>query len=121
MNERVITLHTYISGTLGGNHTIADEFPFPVRLLSVKASASNNSDATLAVADEDSATVITAAVIGDSADMAQLEPDSAALTAGYDQLAQDKRMIFTLDYDGSGGTAAQNVNILRNYLVGESA
>ncbi len=38
MQERVISLHTYIPGTLGANHTIADEFPFPVTLRWAKAS-----------------------------------------------------------------------------------
>jgi hypothetical protein len=121
MNERTIVLHTHIGGTLTGNHTIADEFPFLVTLRWAKASASNDSSATLVAADEDGNNIITAAVIGDSADMAELTPNAAALAAGYDQVAQDKRIIWTLDYDGSSGTAADDLNFLRGYLVGESA
>lgn len=121
MNERMIVLHTYIGGTLAGNHTIADEFPFPVTLRWAKASQSNDGSATLVAADEDGNNIITAAAIGDSADMAELTPNATALAAGYDQVAQDKRIIWTLDYDGASGTAADDVNFLRGYLVGESA
>ena len=59
MNERMIVLDTVYDGTLGANKTLTDEFPFPVTLQWVKAYASNNSDATLACADEGSNTIIT--------------------------------------------------------------
>jgi len=121
MNEREVVLHTYIPGTLSANHTLRDEFPYPATLRWAKACASNDSSATLACADEDSNTIISAAAIGDSGDPAELTPDAAAVTAGYNQIAQDKCIIWTLDYDGAGGTAAQNVYIARGYLVGEGA
>lgn len=121
MNERMIVLHTYLDGTLSGDHTIADEFPFPVTLRWAKASQSNDGSATLAAEDESGNAIIAAAAIGDSADMAELTPSAAAVAAGYDQLAQDKRIVWTLDYDGASGTAADNVNFLRGYLAGESA
>jgi len=121
MNERTIVLDTVYDGTLGGNKTLTDEFPFPVTLLSVKAYASNDSAATLVCADESSNNIITAAAIGDGGDPAELTPNAAALAAGYNQVAQDTRITYTLDYDGAGGTAAEDAHIIRFYLVGESA
>ena len=121
MNERMIVLDTVYDGTLAANKTLTDEFAFPVTLRWVKAYASNDSSATLVCADESSNNIITAAVIGDSGDPAELTPNAAALAAGYDQVAQDVRITFTLDYDGASGTAAADVHIIRAYLVGESA
>lgn len=121
MNERMIVLDTVYDGTLGGNKTLTDEFPFPVTVKCVKTYASNDSDATLSCADESAQEIITAAVIGDNGDPAELTPSSTAVAAGYEQVAQDTRITYTLDYDGSTGTAADDVHIIRFYLVGESA
>ena len=121
MNERMIVLDTVYDGTLAGNKTLTDEFAFPVTLRWVKAYASNDSSATLACADQSGNTIITAAVIGDSGDPAELVADAAAVAAGYDQVAQDVRITFTLDYDGAGGTATDDAHIIRGYVVGESA
>jgi len=121
MNERVIVLDTVYDGVLGGDKTLTDEFPFPVTFQWIKAYASNNSDATLACADQSGNAIVTATVIGDSGDPVEIRADAAAIAAGYDQVAQDTRITYTLDYNGALGTAAQNVHIIRGYLTGESA
>lgn len=114
MMERTIVLSFYIPGTLAANYTPAYEFPFPTRLEAIKAWASNNSDATLAVADP-SATMVTATTIGDSGDPKTIAVDGAEVA----QTAADTKVTLTLDFDGASGTAAQNVQILVILKTGE--
>lgn len=110
MLERTICLNWYIAGTLIADHALHAEFPFPVRLESIKAHASNDSDATLAVTG-----IVTAAVIGDSDDPVTLTPTGAEVA----QVAKDTQMVFDLDYDGASGTAAANVQIIAIFKTGE--
>jgi hypothetical protein len=110
MFERIVSTYVYIPGTTAANHVFIQEFPYPSTLLAVKACASNDSDAKLGVGG---GATVTSAVIGDSADPATLTPTSIA------QAAADTAYTFTLDYDGAGGTAAQNVSIQAFYLVDE--
>lgn len=110
MNERRAPVAWFFQGTLGSNFVWTVEFPYPVTLLGVKAVASNDSDATLAVSG---GATIAAAVIGDSGDPAYLEPTAP------DPVAKDTAIVFTLDYDGGSGTAAANVSIVADFLIGE--
>lgn len=110
MQERIFTTNWFLAGTLAANYSINPEFPFPVRLVGIKAHASNDSDATLAVTG-----IVTAAVIGDSGDPAYLEPDDVEVA----QIAKDTVIPFVLDFDGAGGTAAQNVEIVAIWMAGE--
>jgi hypothetical protein len=110
MQERIFTTNWFFAGALGANVSVNPEFPFPVRLIGVKAHASNDSDATLAVTS-----IVTAAVIGDSGDPAYLEPTGAEVA----QIAKNTVIPFVLDYDGASGTAAQNVEIVAVWKAGE--
>jgi hypothetical protein len=114
MMERTILWSAYIAGTLAGNHTPIIELPFPFRVESIKAWASNDSDATLAAATP-TATVVTATTIGDSGDPKTISPDSVAVS----QVAKDTALTLTLDYDGAGGTAADDVQIIAILKSGE--
>ena len=114
MMERTIVLHYLYDGTLAANKTHAYEFPFPTRLEAIKAWASNDSDATLAVADP-SDTMVTATTIGDSGDPKTINPDSAEVA----QTDADTKVTLTLDFDGAGGTAAQNAQIIVILKTGE--
>ena len=120
MEERRIKSSWYV-GTPGENKSIVDEHPYPVRLVAVKAVQTNDGSATLQVADGAGNEIIAAAALGDSSDPAELTPSSTALAAGYDQVAQDVAVVFTLDYDGDGGTAGQGICINAFYLTGDSA
>lgn len=117
MNERKQYLTKTIDGTTTANVVWQWEFADPVRLLWVKASASNDSDATLLVEDENANTVVTAAAIGDTFSAAELTPASNAVG----MISADVYVKFTLDYDGAGGTAAQNVGVVACFLVGDGA
>lgn len=108
MRERFFSMNYFIAGTLAANHLIYCELPYQWTLLGVKASAVNDSDATLAVAG---GATISATAIGDG-DPVYLQP--SAPTA----IAADTLVTLTLDYDGSSGTAAQQVSISVCGLVG---
>lgn len=110
MNERMLTTSYHITGTLAANATIVDEFPYPVTYLGTKATGSNTNDATLAVSG---GATIAATAIGDGSDPVYLQPSSPTA------VAKDTAITFTLDFDGAAGTAAANVTIINNYLVGE--
>jgi hypothetical protein len=83
----------------------------------VSACSSNDSDATLKVgttSDDDG--YLTAAVIGDSGAPAEkTRTDFAGAlvspTQQYPHIADGTVVMFTLDFDGSSGTAGQNVTI----------
>ena len=109
MNERLVTWNFFIPGTTVANHLMYCECPFPWTLLGVKASAVNDSDATLAVGG---GATIAAAVIGDG-NPAYLEPTNPA------PIDKDELVTLTLDYDGSAGTAAQQVSIQVYGVVGD--
>jgi hypothetical protein len=110
MNERLVTWSFFIPGTTTANSVLYVEAPFPWTLLGVKAASINDSDATLAASG---GATITAAVIGDG-DPEYLEPDSPP-----DPVDKDTLVALTLDYDGSSGTAAQDVSITVFGLVGD--
>ena len=116
MNERFFSITYHTGGTLAANQTYLIAFPFPWTLLSIYASATNDSDATLAASSSNSGVTITTAVIGDSSAMATLTDDTGNPAA----IDADEVVTLTLDFDGSSGTAAQNVSILVNALVGEA-
>lgn len=113
MNEKIVSTSVYIPGTTTGNHVFIQEFPYPATLIGVKACSSNDSDAKLAVSG---GSTVTSAVIGDEANPAYLEPTAATANIAA---AANTAFTFTLDYDGTDGTAADNVSIVAFYFLGE--
>ena len=116
-----VTIHLH--GTLAANATGYFQLPGPMTLVEIMAVASNDSDATLVVgtsADADG--IMTAAVIGDSGTPAIKGPaqfDGALADAVNPlHLADNAIVVWTLDFDGASGTAAQNVTIIFTFLEG---
>lgn len=114
MNERIFTVMLPFGGeaTLTANKSAVVELPFPWTFGYVKACASNDSSATLAASG---GITITATAIGDSGDPTEIQDDGGAFVP----VSADEAVTFTLDYDGSSGTAAQNVSALVVGWVGE--
>lgn len=107
MNERIVAVT--LSQT--GNATSGDwvvEFPFPTRLLGLKASGSNANDSTIAVAG---GATVSATALGDSGDPAWITPDTEP-----DYAAADTAYTFTL---AQGSTRADDPLIIAFFLVGE--
>jgi hypothetical protein len=103
----LITPNWYISGTLAANHTILFELPYAWKFYGVKVCSSNDSDATLAASGATAGTLFSATTIGDSGDPKYIQPTSYPV-----DIAANELVTLTLDYDGAGGTAAQNVMLV---------
>lgn len=115
-------------GTLAANQVVTFRFPFAVTLLGVSIGAQNDSDATIEVGTAgDPNGYLTAAVIGDSGVSVLYDRDDwdGALlpsdhVSGVDHVHIPKNtdIEVTLDYDGSSGTAAQNVTLCMIFCEG---
>ncbi|MBN2231707.1 MAG: hypothetical protein JW781_02655 [Deltaproteobacteria bacterium] len=101
-----------IPGTLAADVTFRWTVPFDLTIKHVSAVASNDSDATLKVGNSsDDDAYLAACVIGDSA--VPVEKARADFVGSqYPHLSDGTVLLLTLDHDGSGGTAAQNVSIV---------
>ena len=115
----------HIPGTLSADINIRFTVPSDCCLVHVSAVASNDSDATLALgtsADTDG--WLAACVIGDSntpVEKGIADFDGALLSdAGSEppRAVDGTIVVATLDYDGDGGTAAQNVTIVLTFQEG---
>lgn len=115
----------HLTGTLAANVDIRFTAHSDMQLKHLSAVASNDSDATLAIgtsADADG--FLEACVIGDSGTPVEKELadfDGALLTdAGeeYPRIADGDVVVVTLDYDGSTGTAADDVTLVLTLLEG---
>lgn len=116
-----VTIHLH--GTLAANAQGYFQVPAGMSLVEVSAVATNDSDATLQLgtsADTDG--IMTAATIGDSGTPAIKGPSDfdGALADGVSpyHLADDTIFYWLLDYDGSTGTAGQNVTLVFTFLEG---
>jgi hypothetical protein len=116
--ERIFQQTYHIPGTLAANISPRFTAPCDCSLLHISAVASNDSDATLKIgtsADDD--TYLAACTIGDSG--TPVEKVLASYIGGqYPHIAKGTVVVLTLDYDGSAGTAAQNVTIVLTYSEG---
>lgn len=125
MAQRVFQQAYHVTGTLGANVTITFTAPFDCTLLHVSACASNDSDATLIIGDSDDADeYLQSAVIGDSGVPVEFDGDEFRDTGGlqqtryYPRIADGTVVIITLDYDGDGGTAADDFSIVLTFAEG---
>ena len=117
MRERQISLYFQVSGTLGANVSIPLMFPYPVTLDYISASASNDSDATVAVSGA-STMSMAAQTIGDSGAGKIITPTTAEKASTAGEVA-NSLITVTVDYDGASGTAADDLNIMLAFLTGD--
>ena len=118
MATRVFTVSFHIPGTLSANITPVWTAPFDCQLIHVSATATNNSDATLKIgttSDDDA--YLTAAAIGDSSVPVEFTRTSF-VGAQSPHIAKGAVLLLTLDFDGSSGTAAQNVTLILTFTEG---
>lgn len=117
------TVPVHLHGTLAANAQGTLRVPCACSLVEVSACASNDADATLTVgtggAGGDADGFCTAQAIGDSATPKVLSLNGALVTPGTPpHLADGAFFSWTLDFDGAGGAAAQNVDILFTFTEG---
>jgi hypothetical protein len=120
-NRFCVSVHLH--GTLAANAQGYFQLPCAATLQEVSAAATNNSDATLQLgtsADLDG--IMTAAAIGDSGTPVLFDTDNfnGALADAVNplHLADNTIVYWLLDFDGSSGTAGQNVSLVFTFLEG---
>lgn len=105
-----ITVHLH--GTLAANASGRFALPWDAQLIAVSSVASNDSDATLLVgttSDDDA--YLVAHTIGDS-EVPVTKTRANFVGTEYPHIAAGTVLEWLLDFDGSAGTAAQNVTIV---------
>jgi hypothetical protein len=107
----------HIPGTLSANINIRYTAPMDCTLIHASAVASNDSDATIKIGTSDDDEFLTAAVIGDSNTPVEFEQDDF-VGDQYPRIEDDDVVIITIDFDGDGGTAAQNLTLLLTFAEG---
>lgn len=109
MSEKITI---YIPGTLAANHVLEIAADRNWKITHISAVASNDSDATLMVGnDGDTDAYMVATVIGDSNVPVEFDRDDF-VDDQYPTHVKADVFVVTLDYDGDGGTAADNVVIV---------
>ena len=125
MANRIFQQAYHIPGTLAANVTIYFTAPFDCTLLHVSAVASNDSDATLIIGDSsDTDEYLQSTTIGDSGTPSEFDGDDFVDTSGntharyYPRIVDGTVVVITVDYDGDGGTAAQDLTVVLTLAVG---
>jgi hypothetical protein len=107
-----------VPGTLSANVVTRFTAPIDMTLEMVSASASNDSDATLMVGNaSDDDAYLEAATIGDSG--VPVEKTKANFVGSQPvHITDGTTIVVTVDFDGSSGTAAQNLQVLLVFSEG---
>jgi hypothetical protein len=111
------TIH--VPGVLGADLDVRVAVARGCRLVAVSAVAGNESAATLAIgvaADRES--ILAPAPIGGNGAPALFGPGDWAGTNRSGRLRAGEVLVVTLDYDGEGGAAAQDVTVEMGFLEG---
>ena len=123
--NRIFQQAFHIPGTLSANVSIKYTAPCDCTLLHVSAVASNDSDATLTIGDSsDPDEFLTSCTIGDSGTPAEKDGNDFVDTDGnshnryYPRIADGTVVVITLDYDGDGGTAADDFSLVLTFAEG---
>ena len=115
MDERMVSVAWCIDNALDANKLFYWTLPWGATLWHVSAVASNDSDATLMIGDSgDTDQAIAATVIGDSAVPAEM--NFADFTSPH--FVEGDVFTATVDFDGDGGTPAEDMNVIFTFLVG---
>ena len=115
----------HITGTLAANTNIRWTAPCDCTLLHVSAVASNDSDATITVGiSTDTDEYVQASTIGDSNTPAEFDYDDFYDSDGnqhtryYPHISDGTILVVALDYDGDGGTAADDATVVLTFAEG---
>lgn len=111
------TIH--VPGALSADLAITINVPVDCRLNRVSAVGSNSHDATLEIGvDDDADNIMAADDIGDSDTPATFDRDDWASANETGRLEKGDLLKLVVDYDGSSGTAIQDLTIDLDFLEG---
>lgn len=112
-----VTVH--VPGTLAANITVYWKALFDCILQHVSAVGSNANNGILTVGiSTDTDSILAAGDIGDSGAPAEFDRDNWATTNPTGRINKGETVVFTLDYDGSSGTATQNFTMVATFSEG---
>lgn len=114
-----VLLPVVVPGTLAANVAFYWTAPFDCRVRHVSAVAGNAQDATFTLgtaADPDA--ILTAQDVGDSNSPAEYGPADFAATNETGRITKGDTLALLVDYDGDGGTAAQNLSVVLTLTEG---
>jgi hypothetical protein len=98
--------------------------PFDCSLIHAQAVASNASNATIIIGTSaDDNGYLTSSDVGDSGTPAEFDRDNftgalVSPSGEYPHITNGTIVVVTVDYDGSSGTAAQNLSVALTFLEG---
>jgi hypothetical protein len=103
----------HIPGTLAANLNIRFKAPCDMHIKEVQAGNSANTDGTfLFGVSGDTDSILTASDIGDSNAVTSFTRANFAATNPQGKVSKGEILVFTVDFDGSAGTAAANLNLV---------
>ena len=115
----------HVPGTLSANLDIRFTAPSGCQLVHVSAVASNDSDATFTIGDNsDADEYLTSSTVGDSQTPAEYDGDDFVDSDGnshncyYPAISDGTVVVITVDYDGDGGTAANDLTLVLTFVEG---
>lgn len=119
MQGHRILLPFNVPGTLAADIVITFEAPFDFRFRTVSACGSNANDAELSLGiSTNTDSILTLAVIGDSDVPVEKRVADFASTNPTGKVSKGEIVVLTVDHDGDGDTAADDLNILLDILEG---
>jgi hypothetical protein len=123
--QRKFTHFIHIPGALSANMDVRWIVPSGCSLVHVSAVSSNDSDALITIGDgSDVDEYLTSSVLGDSQVPAEYDGDDFVDTSGnshdryYPHIEDGDTINIAVDYDGDGGTAAEDVTIVLTFVEG---
>src|SRR5512136_2069647 len=119
--HRAFMVPFHVAGTLAANVTFEFTAPFDMQLVHGQAVATNASNATIIVGTSaDDNGYLTAKDVGDSNVPGEWDRDDFAgalvsPTLQYPHIVDGTIVVVTVDFDGSSGTAAQNLTVVLTF------
>jgi hypothetical protein len=119
MDGNRVFFPVHVPGTLAANLGITFTAPCDLTLVEVQACGSNANNAQLKVGHSgDDDAYLALFDIGDSSTLVQKKLLGDFIGSQYPHISKGTVVVFTLDYDGSSGTAAQNFIMLAVFTEG---
>jgi hypothetical protein len=118
MQGTMFTVSHHTPGTLAANQNMRFQFPFDCQLVSVSAVGSNANNGIIDVGpSSDTDGYLDAKDIGDSNTPAVFGKADFVGTE-FPHIVANTIICVTLDYDGAGGTAAQDFTVVLTFTEG---
>jgi len=116
-NRNVLCFH--VPGTLAANIVAKWTAAFDGRVKHISAVASNDSDATMIFGvSTDTDEILASATIGDSGVPVEKSVSNWATTNPTGEFSKGEILVLTVDYDGSAGSAADDLTVVITLLEG---